>query len=358
MLRDLVVLRVAPDAAGLVEGSDAEIDELRQLASRNEVGRLRRMFRALIQEQEDLTWAPQPFAVIEMAVVRLATLAGGEDVQALLQRLDALERRLSGSAPPDPGPSSAPPRPRSGGGASAPRSGGTSSRPAPSPSAAPTATLAAPIEEPLDATPEAKAHASGADAPRAASHRRAEPIGTARWEPTDRESSGSTPDESPPPRDSDYPSRRKQQKKTSRPRTTTTRRISHRKHALPRLARPPPRPRHRARSHARRRARRRGAARAYRQGAAHPRAAGLRRASGGAAATRPRSGVRAARGPSAAHRSGRPEAGARGEVATGGGDETVRRRRRDALAHPAVNTVLEILGGEVVEIRPQGGAPR
>jgi hypothetical protein len=53
-----------------------------------------------------------------------------------------------------------------------------------------------------------------------------------------------------------------------------------------------------------------------------------------------------------------PDAGVRAETNGAGDDETVRRRRRDALAHPAVNTVLEILGGEVVEIRPQGGAPR
>jgi DNA polymerase-3 subunit gamma/tau len=52
------------------------------------------MFRALLREQEDLAWAPQPFAVLEMAVVRLATLAPGDDVARLLARLDALERRL------------------------------------------------------------------------------------------------------------------------------------------------------------------------------------------------------------------------------------------------------------------------
>jgi DNA polymerase-3 subunit gamma/tau len=96
LVRDLVVLAVAPERPGLVEGSDSEIEELRALAGRTDPGRLRRMFRALIREQEDLAWAPQPFAVLEMAAVRLATMAPGEDVQALLARLDALERRLGG----------------------------------------------------------------------------------------------------------------------------------------------------------------------------------------------------------------------------------------------------------------------
>ena len=97
-LRDLVVLRIAPDAEGLVEAADAELEVLRALAKRTEETRLRRMFRALLKEQEDLTWAPDPFAVLEMAVVRLATMPPGDDVAKLLARIDALERRLSGEA--------------------------------------------------------------------------------------------------------------------------------------------------------------------------------------------------------------------------------------------------------------------
>jgi len=101
LLRDLVVLRLAPDTDELVEAAAEEIDELRALAARSEPARLRRMFRALVKEQEDLAWAPQPFAVLEMAVVRLATMPAGDDVAKLLARLDSLERRLRD----EPGPS-------------------------------------------------------------------------------------------------------------------------------------------------------------------------------------------------------------------------------------------------------------
>jgi DNA polymerase-3 subunit gamma/tau len=109
-LRDLVVLRVAEGAetSGLVEAADAELSDLKALAERAEEARLRRMFRALLREQEDLAWAPQPYAVMEMALIRLATMPSGDDVAALLGRLDALERRLAGEAPPGP--------PRGGGG--------------------------------------------------------------------------------------------------------------------------------------------------------------------------------------------------------------------------------------------------
>jgi len=49
-LRDLVVLRLAPDRPELVDASEAELAELRALAARAEPARLRRMFRALIRE--------------------------------------------------------------------------------------------------------------------------------------------------------------------------------------------------------------------------------------------------------------------------------------------------------------------
>ena len=72
--RDLVVLRVAPEEPQLVEASDEDVAELRALAERTDATRLRRMFRALVKEQEDLAWAPQPFAVLGMALVRLAKI--------------------------------------------------------------------------------------------------------------------------------------------------------------------------------------------------------------------------------------------------------------------------------------------
>jgi DNA polymerase-3 subunit gamma/tau len=123
LLRDLVVLRIAPDAPQLVEGSAEEVAELRALASGSDLARLRRMFRALVKEQEDLAWAPQPFAVLEMAIVRLATLPAGDEVAALLTRLEALEARLRGGGPPGSPPAPpgrAPERPRAAGGGSPP----------------------------------------------------------------------------------------------------------------------------------------------------------------------------------------------------------------------------------------------
>jgi hypothetical protein len=49
--------------------------------------------------------------------------------------------------------------------------------------------------------------------------------------------------------------------------------------------------------------------------------------------------------------SSRPESAA---VARPEDTEAARRRRQQALDHPGVNTAIEVLGGEIVEIRPLG----
>lgn len=289
VLRDLVVLRLAPNAEGLVEASDTELDELRELASRTDASRLRRMFRALVREQEDLAWAPQPFAVLEMALVRLATTSAGEDVQALLSRLDALERRLAGSGSPDDG-----------------GAGGTNRGPSPSPSRPP-------------------ATRSAANAPPRRSEARSVPVAEIVAPPSEEEAPSPAPEAlaaTPDPG------------------------------ALPLLDR--------LRALASERDRALGAA-----------------LDGVTIVDRTETGlVLGAAQAFAAHRLERrrtdleavcarlfgrpmrvvvkgPADGTRAGAAAAD-DEAMRQRRREALAHPAVNAALEILGGEVIEIRPLG----
>jgi len=151
LLRDLVVLRIAPEHDHLVEASAEDVAELRALAERSDPARLRRMFRALVKEQEDLAWAPQPFALLEMAVVRIATLPDADDVGRLIQRLEQLEQQLGGGG----GPGS----PAGSGGA--PGSGRNAS-PSP-PAARPRKPRGAQAAE-VDSPPTATARASTADA--------------------------------------------------------------------------------------------------------------------------------------------------------------------------------------------------
>jgi len=153
VLRDLVVLRIAPNADDLIEASAEEITELRTLAQQCEPARLRRMFRALVREQEDLAWAPQPFAVLEMAIVRLATMPAGDDVSQLLARLEALEQRLRGEPGPPAGggPDGSPETPRSRAKPGSRRRGSSGAQ-APETSASPSALADPRVEEAAAAT--------------------------------------------------------------------------------------------------------------------------------------------------------------------------------------------------------------
>ena len=159
MLRDAVVLALAPKAENLVEGSEGELEELRSLAKRAGAQSLRRMFKILIKEQEDFAWVPQPFAALEMAIVRLATLPSGQDVAELVEQLKQLERKLARGGAPGGGGGDAQPGPTARSAAPAPAS-------APAKAISPEATPPGPAPNHEAPAPSAKAEAA-APPPRA-----------------------------------------------------------------------------------------------------------------------------------------------------------------------------------------------
>jgi DNA polymerase-3 subunit gamma/tau len=317
VLRDLVVLRVAPDAPELVEGSDADLEELRALAARAEPGRVRRMFRALLREQEDLAWAPEPMAVLEMALVRLATTASGEDAAALLARLDALERRLAGGAPPDEGGpgsasgSSGPPvRGPRGGAERAARAGG-GPRPrarASDPDADGSAPEGrhAPAASPLPAAPTPASGGDGPAAPPDVSAPLAAVLDRFRAALGDADRGLALALE-----DATLVERSAQRLVLSVAEPFAARRLERRAADLEAAAE---------------------------RFFGHPLRVAIRTPD-----------APAAPGPAAPLGARAPRSDAEQEAA--------RRRRRAALDHPAVNAALEILGGDVVDVRPLGGGP-
>ncbi len=284
-LRDLVVMRVAP-RQGLVDGGEADVAALTELAGRAEEARLRRMFRALLKEQEDLAWAPDPFAVLEVALVRLATMPAGDEVDALLARIDALEKRLRGESG-EPG--------------GAPGGGGARRSSAPS---APAPLPAAPI----------------------------------RSQPTTEEP---PPLEEPPP-----------EAFASQPEPA----------ARPSAPAPLAQVFDRLRAFAQEE--NRGLFAALEGGKLLERGAdSLRIALSSAIAVRRLEARKGDLESVCARFFGKPmrveltsDAGApaQGAAKANGGGETARRRRQEALAHPSVNAAIEILGGEIVEIRTLG----
>jgi hypothetical protein len=334
-----VVLRLAP-GRGLVEGADAEIAALTELAGRTEEPRLRRMFRALLKEQEDLAWAPDPFAVLEVALVRLASMPAGDEVEALLGRIDALEKRLRGESPE---PSGAP----GGGGAGSARRG---SEPAAPPSrgndGVRTEASTPPAATTNNSAPATKASAASASAP--APGVRAAQAETPRSEPP----RASTPeaDEEPPIPDEAPPEAFASFEPAPLPRGNAPAPLAQ---VFDRL-------------------------RSFAQDENRGLFAALE---GGRLLAKSDDALRIALPSAIAARrleSRKPDlesvcarffgklvrvelvADANGAAAnaakTAGDGEHARRRRQDALAHPAVNAALEVLGAEIAEIRPLGGA--
>jgi DNA polymerase-3 subunit gamma/tau len=270
------------------------------------------MFRVLVKEQEDLAWAPEPLAVLEMALVRIATLAPGDDVARLLARLDALERRLAG-APGDPADPAggAPPS-----GPGEPATPGRRTRPPGARSAAP-----APARAPAGPGETAEAARFGLEP---------EPAGAVPAEPP---SEPGLPDLGPPLAGLEAPLAvvfdrlRAVAREENRGlyAVLDEGRLLERSGDRLRIALP--------------------AGFAARRLAA--RLDGLEAVCARIFGRRLRielETVEAADGPAGRRPSGPPP-----------DSDLARRRRQDALGHPGVNDALDVLGGEILEIRPLGG---
>jgi DNA polymerase-3 subunit gamma/tau len=135
-LRHLLVLRVDESGSDLVPASREDVARMRESAAGWSEGDLLRLLRIASDVQWPLRESPQPLIHLEAAVVQMASLERGETLAELLERLEALESRLSGSplaprvaglsnagpratpgrpAPPPPGPPSRGTPPRSAG---------------------------------------------------------------------------------------------------------------------------------------------------------------------------------------------------------------------------------------------------
>jgi DNA polymerase-3 subunit gamma/tau len=97
--RSLVVLKVVPDPEGLLDGAPDELEELRRLAGAVELEDLERAVTVLIRTEGDLAGSSFPRLALEMALVRLAHLPAGREVATLVRQMEDLQRRLDSKAP-------------------------------------------------------------------------------------------------------------------------------------------------------------------------------------------------------------------------------------------------------------------
>ena len=133
VLRDLVVARVVKEPKLLIDRPEEEAREVTELASQASPDDLLRLHHGFSEGYDGVVKSGQPRSALEMLLVRLSRRPPLVPVDALIERLSRLERRLSGTAPRPPAasrtPQAAPPtRPAFSGRG---REAETSSRPRP-----------------------------------------------------------------------------------------------------------------------------------------------------------------------------------------------------------------------------------
>jgi DNA polymerase III subunit gamma/tau len=120
-LRDLYVLRVAPQSTTLVDVTAETRERLAAQAERFGPGELGRMVRIVGDLYLDLRTATDQRLVVEVGLARAAVPEASLDAEALLARIERLERRLSiaGAEAPVPAPAPAAAEPAAATGATA-----------------------------------------------------------------------------------------------------------------------------------------------------------------------------------------------------------------------------------------------
>lgn len=94
--RDLVVARVVSEPEPMLDLADVELADVRSLAASADADDLSRIFQGFSRAFEEIAKAGTPRHALEVAVVRLARRPPLLPVDALLDRLSALEKRLGG----------------------------------------------------------------------------------------------------------------------------------------------------------------------------------------------------------------------------------------------------------------------
>jgi DNA polymerase III subunit gamma/tau len=111
-VRNVAVVRQVADAAKLLDLPDDEVARLRRLADGRSPEKLGQHFDILAAAVDSIARSEQPMLLLEMAVVKMASVREFVPVQGLVDRLESLERRLrkgGAMAPPSDRNRGAPP---------------------------------------------------------------------------------------------------------------------------------------------------------------------------------------------------------------------------------------------------------
>jgi len=94
LLRDLLVVKVVPKGHEGLDRSPPELETLQKLASQSSVEELHTLFELLTTTEVRVRDSAQPIWVLEVSLIKLASLPPLQPLGALITRLENLERRL------------------------------------------------------------------------------------------------------------------------------------------------------------------------------------------------------------------------------------------------------------------------
>jgi DNA polymerase-3 subunit gamma/tau len=94
LVRDMIVTKVAPPGHGLLDRSPAELERLHKLGSQTTLEDLHTLFEILTTTEMRLRDSAQPVWMLEVSLLKLASLPSLQSLTTMVARLENLERRL------------------------------------------------------------------------------------------------------------------------------------------------------------------------------------------------------------------------------------------------------------------------
>jgi hypothetical protein len=98
LVRDIIVTKVAPHGDGFLDRSPAELERLHKLGSETTLEDLHTLFELLTTTEMRVRDSAQPVWMLEVSLLKLASLPSLQSLTAMVARLENLERRLGGAS--------------------------------------------------------------------------------------------------------------------------------------------------------------------------------------------------------------------------------------------------------------------
>ena len=98
LVRDMIVIKVAPQGHGLLDRSPAELEHLHKLGSQTTLEDLHTLFEFLTTTEMRVRDSAQPVWMLEVSLLKLAALPSLQSLTTMVARLESIERRLGRAA--------------------------------------------------------------------------------------------------------------------------------------------------------------------------------------------------------------------------------------------------------------------